>query len=90
MVFPWGFRGSAIGLNICAIPAGIKNTSKKKKKRKNHNKTVLLAKSKLNSTEVLISKALIVSNVSYDEFVLKNNVLKEHGNMKEETKNLKT
>ena len=29
------------------------------KKKKNHDKIVLLAKSKLNSIEVLISKALI-------------------------------
>ena len=50
----------------------------------------MLAKSKLNSVEVLISKALIDSVVSHDEFVLINNVLKEYKKMKEETKNLKT
>ena len=37
---------------------------------------VLLAKSKLKSIEVLITKAFIDSNVSHDEFVLINNVLK--------------
>ena len=37
---------------------------------------VLLANSKLNSIEVLISKALIDSNSSHDEFVLTNNLLK--------------
>ena len=40
--------------------------------------------------EVLISKASIDSNISYDEFVLINNVLKEYDEMKEEIKNLKT
>ena len=35
----------------------------------------LLAKSKLNSVEVLISKALIDSVNSHDEFVLINNAL---------------
>ena len=40
--------------------------------------------------EVLISKALIHSNISHDKFVLINNVLKEYGNMKEEIKILKT
>ena len=50
----------------------------------------MLAKSKLNSIQVLISKALIGSNISHDEFVLVNNVLKEHDNTKEETKKLKT
>ena len=47
------------------------------------------AKSKLNSKEVLISKALIDSNISHDEYVLINNVLKEYDNIKEEIKNLK-
>ena len=39
--------------------------------------------------DVLISKALIDSNISFDEFVLINNVLKEY-DMKEEINNLKT
>ena len=47
---------------------------------------VLLAKSKLNSIEVLISKVLVDSVISHDEFVLMNNVLKEYKKMKEETK----
>ena len=50
----------------------------------------MLAKSTLNSMEVLISKALINTNISHDEFVLINNVLKEYGNMKQEIKNVKT
>ena len=56
----------------------------------NHDKVVLLAKSKLSSREVLISKALINSVISHHEFVLINNVLKEYNKMKEEIKNLKT
>ena len=48
----------------------------KKKKKNKHDKVAVLAKSKLNSTEVLISKALIDSSSSYDEFALINNVLK--------------
>ena len=51
---------------------------------------VLLAKSKLNSIKVLISKALIDTNISHDEFVLINNVLEEYDNIKEEIKNLET
>ena len=61
-----------------------------KKKKKKHDKIVLLAKSKLNSIEVLISKALIDSNISHDELVLINNVLKEYDDIKQELKNLKT
>ena len=48
---------------------------------------VLLAKSKLNSIGVLIFKAFVYSNISHDEFILMNNVLKEFYNMKEEINN---
>ena len=44
----------------------------------------------MNSIKVLISKPLIDSNISHDEFVLINNVLKESEKMKEKIKNLKT
>ena len=88
---PIGITSSAIGLKICAITARIKKyNSIIKKKKKKHDKIVLLAKSKLNSIEVLISKDLIDSVISHDEFVLANNVLKEYNTMKEEIKNLKT
>ena len=60
------------------------------KNKNKHNKTVLLAKPKLNSMEVLISKALIDSFISHDEFVLINNVLKECNEIKEEINNSKT
>ena len=74
---PIGIASSTIGLKICVITAGIKKyKSIIKKKKKKHDKIVLLAKSKLNSIEVLISKALIDSVISHDEFVLINNVLK--------------
>ena len=54
------------------------------KKKKKCDKIVLLAKTKFNSMEVLISKALINSNISHDEFALVN-VLKEYEDMKIET-----
>ena len=68
---PVGITISAIGLNNCAIAAGIKKYKsiiKKNKNKKKHDKIILLAKSKLNSIEILISKALIDSNISHDEF----------------------
>ena len=43
---------------------------------KKHVKIVFLAKSKLNKIEVLISKALMDSNISHHELVLINNVRK--------------
>ena len=53
---PIGITSYAIRLRICAITAGIKKyKSINKKKKKKHDKMVLLAKSKLNSIEVLIS-----------------------------------
>ena len=59
---PIGITSSAIGSKICAIAARIKNyTSIIKKSKNEHDKIVLLAKSKLNSIEVLNSKALIDS-----------------------------
>ena len=47
-----------------------------KKNEKKCAKIALLAKSKLNRIEALVSKALIDSNITHDEFVLINNVLK--------------
>ena len=88
---PIGITSSVIGLKICAIVAGIKKyKSVIKKKKKNSDKIILLAKSKLNSIEVLISKASINSVINHDELVLINTVLKEYDKMKEEIKNFKT
>ena len=84
------FSISAIGLKIFLITTEIKMyKSIIKKKKKKHDKIVLLAKSKLNSIEVLIYKALIHSVISQNEFVLINNVLKEYNEMKQEIRNLK-
>ena len=61
-----------------------------KKNKKKHDKIVLLEKSKLNTTEILISKALIDSYSNNDKFVSVNNVFKEYNEMKEEIKNPET
>ena len=88
---PIGITSSAIGLKIWTITTGIeKYQSIIKKKKKKHDKIVSLAKSKLSKIELLISKSLINSNISHNEFVLINNVLKEYEEMKVEIKNLKT
>ena len=50
----------------------------------------MLAKSKLNSIEVVISKTLIDSVNYHDEFVLINNVLIKYDKIKEKIKNLKS
>ena len=62
---------SVMGLRICVITAGIKKyKSIIKKKKKKRDKILSLEKSKLNNVEALISKALIDSNISHDEFLL--------------------
>ena len=49
----------AVGLKVYVITAGIKVKVSNLKKRKNMKTIVLLARTKLNSVEVLISGALI-------------------------------
>ena len=68
-----GITSSVVWLKYFVINAVIKNyKSIIKKKKKKHDKLVLSAKSKSNSIEVLISKALIDSVICHDEFVLIN------------------
>ena len=50
---------------------------------------MLLAKTKLNIIEVLISKASINSYINHKEIVSVNNVLMEYNEMKEEIRNPK-
>ena len=57
-----------------------------KKKKKKYDNIVLLRKDKLNTTEVLIYKALINSYISHVKFVSVNNVLSEYLDVKEEIK----
>ena len=84
---PIGLTSSAVGLKICEITAGIKNYRSIIKKNKNRNdKLVLLSKTKLNTIEFLITKALIDSYISHYKLVLVNNVLKKYDDMKKEIK----
>ena len=48
-----------------------------------------MAISNLKNKEMLISKALTYSNISHYEFVLINSMLKEHDDIREETKKFK-
>ena len=47
-----------------------------RKKKKKHDKIVLLAKTKLNTIEVLVDKTLVDSYINHDEFVSVSNVLR--------------
>ena len=64
---PMGIVSSTIGLKICVITAGSKKyRSIIKEKRKEHDKIVLLAKSKLTNIEVIVSKVSINSLIGYN------------------------
>ena len=68
---PAGIASACFTL-IFSITTGIikklLNITRKKKKR--HDKILMLAKSKLNSIESLISQALNDLDVSYEEFII--------------------
>ena len=82
------FYNCAVGVKICVtITWSKKHKSINKEKLKKHDKIVLLAKSKLNRIEILISKFSNHSNISHDDFVLVNNLLKGFYDMNEEIKN---
>ena len=57
------------------------------KKKKKHDKVVFLAKTKLNTIKVLISKALINLFTNHEEFVSVNNVVREYSEIKEKMQN---
>ena len=73
---PIGIASSIFSLIFSLTTVIVKNITKhsKKKKKKNHDKILMLAKSKLNSIKTLISQALIDMEISHEEFVT---ILKE-------------
>ena len=84
---PVGIASSTAGIKVCEITAGTKKYKSIIKERNyKHDKTMSLGKDKLNTTKFLISKVLIDSHVSHDEFVSVNNVLREYNEMKEKIK----
>ena len=50
---------------------------------------MLQAKTKLDTIQRLISKAMIDSYINHDQFVLVNNAVRKYNEMKEEIKNFK-
>ena len=85
-----GSGGSSVWLKMLAITAEIKKGKPIiKKKKKKQSKIILLAKTKLNIIAVLISRALIDSCISYNEFFSVNNVIRNNHDKKEAIKNPK-
>ena len=58
---PVGIASSVTTIEIYVVTAGIKKYKSIIKKKKKHDKVALLAKTKLNTIEVSISKALLDS-----------------------------
>ena len=57
-------------INICTIPAIITKFKSmiNKKRKKKHNEIVFLEKTKLSTVKVLISRSLIDSCISHEQF----------------------
>ena len=58
-----------------------------RKKNKKHDKVIMLAKSKLNSIEILISQALIDMDISHEEYIT---ILKEKDKYEKMKDNLRS
>ena len=61
-----------------------------RKKKKKHNKIVMLAKSKLNSIETVMSQALIDLEISHGEFKTIVNEKENYEQMEESIRNTKS
>ena len=84
-----GIMSAAIGLNVCAIIARIKNyKSVMKKKKKKHDEIVLLVKANLHYIKGVFSRSLIDSYIMHVDFLLVDNVLRKYGYIKEEINKL--
>ena len=87
---PVGIVGSSLTL-IFTISTGVNKSSLRitKKRKRKHNKIIALAKSKLNTIDMLLSSALSDSKISHEEFT---NIIAEknmYENMKENIKGTK-
>ena len=84
---PVGIAGTSFTL-IFSLTTGIKKLlSITRNKKKKHDKILMLAKSKLNSIETLISQALIDMEISHEEFIT---ILKEKDKYEKMKENLRS
>ena len=77
---------------VFSLTTGIvkKLLSVSRKKKKKHNKITILAKSKLNSIETLMTQALIDLDISHEEFKTIVNKNEKHKKMKEDIRTMKS
>ena len=85
---PVGIASASFTLTF-SLTTGIvkKLLSTTRNKKKKHDKIFMLAKSKLNSIETLISQALIDMEISHEEFIT---ILKEKDKYEKMKENLKS
>ena len=85
---PVGIASASFAL-IFSLTTGIikKLLSITRNKQKKHHKILMLAKSKLNSIEALVSQALIDMEISHEEFVMILAEKRKYEKMKENVKN---
>ena len=68
----------------------LKKLFKTMRKKKNHNKIVVLARSRLNTIENVISQALIDNEINYEEFTIITNEVKYYRKLKKRFKMMKS
>ena len=75
---------------VFSLIAGIikKLLSITRNKKKKHDKTLMLAKSKLNSIETLLSQAFLDMEISHEEFIAIFKEKDQYEKMKENVKNV--
>ena len=87
---PIGLVGASLTV-VFSLTTGIvkKLLNVTRKKKKKHNKIVMLAKSKLNSIEALMSQTLIDLDISDEEFKIIVNEKEKYEQTKENIRNTK-
>ena len=86
---PAGIASASLTL-VFSLTTGVINKLLKvtRKKKKKHNKIIMLAKSKLNSIETLMSQALIDLDISHEEFKTIVNEKEKYDQIKESIQDL--
>ena len=87
---PAGVISASLTL-VCSLTTGIikKLLKETRKKKKQHSKIIMLAKSKLNSIETLMSQASIDLEISHEELKTIVNEKEKYDQMKESIRNKK-
>ena len=81
---PAGIIGASCGFTFSITSGFIKTFIKTmRNKKKKHNKIIMLARSKLNSIESKISKALVDNEISHEDFEIVVNEEKKYRELKE-------